>query len=164
MDWESWCKGDPLAPTKIRNIYTFMKVGEGFIRGFGPRSKNLLTMDEEESYTMQYAKDHLGLRQDGSIRWHRALGKIDLETKNYILNALKRGDNVRNPRIKISTIHSMKGGECDNIIVVPDLSYAAHREYNINPSTEHRVFYVAVTRAKNALHILYPQTNRYYEV
>ena len=164
MDWESWCKGDPLAPTKIRNIYTFMKVGEGFIRGFGPRSKNLLTMDEEESYTMQYAKDYLGLRQDGSIRWHRALGKIDLETKNYILNALKRGDNVRNPRIKISTIHSMKGGECDNIIVVPDLSYAAHREYNINPSTEHRVFYVAVTRAKNALHILYPQTNRYYEV
>jgi superfamily I DNA/RNA helicase len=164
MDWESWCKGDPLVPTKIRNIYTFMKVGEGFVKGFGPRSKNLLNMVEEESYTMQYAKDHLGLRQDESIRWHRALGKIDLKTKNYILNALKRGDNVRNPRIKISTIHSMKGGECDNIIVIPDLSYAAHREYSRNPSTEHRVFYVAVTRAKKALHILYPQTNRYYGI
>ena len=164
MDWESWCKGEPLTPTKIRNIYTFMKVGEGFIKGFGPRSKNLLSMAEEESYTIQYAKDHLGLWIDESMRWHRALGKIDLETKNYILNALKRGDNVRNPRIKISTIHSMKGGEADNIIVIPDLSYAAHREYNRNPSTEHRVFYVAVTRTKKSLHIIYPQTNRYYDM
>ena len=164
MDWESWCKGGPLAPTKIRNIYTFMKVGEGFIKGFGPRSKNLLSMDEEESYTIQYAKDNLGLWVDESMRWHRALGKIDLETKNYILNALKRGDNVKNPRIKISTIHSMKGGESDNVIVVPDLSYAAHREYNRNPSTEHRVFYVAVTRTKESLHIIYPQTDRYYDI
>ena len=164
MDWESWCKGGPLAPTKIRNIYTFMKVGEGFIKGFGPRSKNLLSMAEEESYTIQYAKDNLGLWVDESMRWHRALGKIDLETKNYILNALKRGDNVKNPRIKISTIHSMKGGESDNVIVVPDLSYAAHREYNRNPSTEHRVFYVAVTRTKESLHIIYPQTDRYYDI
>jgi superfamily I DNA/RNA helicase len=58
----------------------------------------------------------------------------------------------------------MKGGEADNIIVVPDLSYAAYREYNRNPSTEHRVFYVAVTRAKESLHILYPQTNRAYDI
>ena len=164
MDWESWCKGQPLAPTKIRNLYTFMKVGEGFVKGFGPRSNNLTSLNEEEAHTMQYASTNLGLLADSSMRWHRALGKIDLDTKNYILNALKRGDNVRNPRIKISTIHSMKGGEADNIIVVPDLSYAAYREYNRNPSTEHRVFYVAVTRAKESLHILYPQTNRAYDI
>ena len=164
MDWESWCKGNPLVPTKIRNIYTFMKVGEGFTKGFGPRSKNLLNMDEEESYTIEYAKNHLGLQAHESMRWHRSLGKIDLDTKNYILNALKRGDNVRNPRIKISTIHSMKGGEADNVIVIPDLSYAAYREYNITPSTEHRVFYVAVTRAKKTLHILHPRTDIYYSL
>jgi|TARA_R110000824_G_scaffold164199_3_gene340339 superfamily I DNA/RNA helicase len=164
MDWESWCKGQPLAPTKIRNLYTFMKVGEGFVKGFGPRSNNLTSLNEEEAHTMQYASTNLGLLADSSMRWHRALGKIDLDTKNYILNALKRGDNVRNPRIKISTIHSMKGGEADNIIVVPDISYAAYREYNRNPSTEHRVFYVAVTRAKESLHILYPQTNRAYDI
>ena len=164
MDWESWCKGESLPPSRIRNIYAFMTVGEGFLKGFGPRSKNLLGLDEEESYSMQYAKDHLGLCIDGSVRWHKALEKIDLETKNYILNALKRGDNVRNPRIKVSTIHSMKGGEADNIIVIPDLSYAAYKEYQINPATEHRVFYVAVTRAKQSLHLLYPQTYRNYAI
>tara|TARA_R110002126_G_scaffold157137_1_gene304651 strand:- start:1375 stop:2898 length:1524 start_codon:yes stop_codon:yes gene_type:complete len=161
-DWESWCKGAPMSPAKIRNIYTFMIVGEGFIKGNGPRSKNLLLLNEEEGYTMQYAKTNLGLIMDESNRWHRALGKIDLETKNYVLNALRRGDNVKNPRIKVSTIHSMKGGEADNIIVVPDLSYAAHKEYQKIPATEHRVFYVAVTRAKQSLHVLYPQTDRNY--
>jgi len=164
MDWESWCKGTAISPTKIRNIYTFMKVGEGFTKGYGPRSKTLLTMEEEGFYDMSYAKENLGLLIDGSVRWHRALEKIDLETKNYILNALRRGDNVKNPRIKVSTIHSMKGGEADNIIVIPDISYAAHREYQKNPSTEHRVFYVAVTRAKQSLHVLYPTTERNYVI
>ena len=111
---------------------------------------------------MYEARDKMGLLLDGSVRWHRALGKIDLETKNYVLNALKRGDNVKNPRIKVSTIHSMKGGEADNVLVVPDLSYAAHKEYQINPATEHRVYYVAVTRTKKALHIMLPQTSRSY--
>ena len=151
-----------MSPAKIRNIYTFMIVGEGFVKGNGPRSRNLLLLNEEEGYTMQYAKSNLGLIMDESHRWHRALGKIDLETKNYVLNALKRGDNVKKPRIKVSTIHSMKGGEADNIIVVPDLSYAAHKEYNKTPATEHRVFYVAVTRAKQSLHVIYPQTDRNY--
>ena len=164
MDWEFWCKGQPLSPSKIRNVYAFMKTGDALTRGYGPKSRTLMTLDEEELYDMRYAKDHLGLLVNDSIRWHQALGKIDLETKNYILNALKRGDNVKNPRIKVSTIHSMKGGEADNIIVVPDISYAAHREYQKDPSTEHRVFYVAVTRAKKSLHVLYPTTDRNYVI
>ncbi len=163
-DWEQWAKGEPLTPTKIRNVYTFMEMGEGYSRGFGARSKALLGLDPEAEIGMSEARDKLGLLLDGSVRWHRALSKIDLDTKNYVLNALKRRDNVRNPRIKVSTIHSMKGGEADNILVVPDLSHAAYREYMDNPATEHRVYYVAVTRAKKALHIMLPETNRYYEI
>jgi len=164
LDWESWCKGEGLSAIKIRSLYTLMKVDEGFTKGNGPRSNKLMTLDSEEFFTMQYAKDNLGLLVDSSFRWHRALGKIDLDTKNYILNALKRGDNVRNPRITVSTIHSMKGGESDNVVLVPDLSYAAYREYLENPNTEHRVFYVGVTRAKKSLHLIHPQTHRYYYI
>ena len=98
------------------------------------------------------------------MRWHQSLDKVDVESQNYILNALKRGDNVKNPRIKISTIHSMKGGECDNVVIIPDLSPAAYKSYNNNPDTEHRVYYVAVTRSKNTLHFIEPQTNRYYQI
>mgnify|MGYP003630874895 FL=1 len=161
-DWEQWAKGEPLTPTKIRNVYTFLEVDKGYSRGHGPRSKALLGLDSDAMISMSEARDTMGLLVDGSVRWHRALGKIDLDTKNYVLNALKRKDNVRNPRIKVSTIHSMKGGEADNVLVVPDLSYAAHKEYQTNPATEHRVYYVAVTRTKKALHIMLPQTNRSY--
>ena len=139
-----------------------MNMGEGYAKGFGPRSAALLRVEADAQISMSEAADKMGLLLDGSVRWHRALGKIDLETKNYVLNALKRGDNVKNPRIRVSTIHSMKGGEADNVLVVPDLSYAAHKEYQVNPATEHRVYYVAVTRAKHALHIMLPQTNRSY--
>ena len=58
----------------------------------------------------------------------------------------------------------MKGGESDNVLVITDLSYASYKEYQKNPSSEHRVFYVAVTRAKKSLHILEPTTQRYYEI
>ena len=162
QSWEDWCKGVAITPDKLRNIYTFMAVGEGYSRGHGPRSSALLGLDSDALISMSEATDKLGLLVDGSIRWHRALNKIDLDTKNYVLNALKRKDNVKSPRIKISTIHSMKGGEADNVLVVPDLSYAAHKEYLHNPATEHRVYYVAVTRTKKALHIMLPQTNRSY--
>ena len=74
-----------------------------------------------------------------------------MDTKNYVLNALRRGDNVKHPRIKVSTIHSMKGGESDNVLVITDLSYASWKQYQKNPSVEHRVFYVAVTRAKKII-------------
>ena len=161
-DWEEWAKGEPLTPTKVRNVYGFMNMGEGYSRGFGPRSGALMGLNREALISMSEAQEKMGLLVDGSVRWHQALGKIDLDTKNYVLNALKRKDNVRNQRIKVSTIHSMKGGESDNVLVVPDLSYAAHKEYQTNPATEHRVYYVAVTRTKKALHIMLPQTNRNY--
>ena len=164
-DWEKWAKGETLPPPKVHNVYSFMEAGKGYSKGFGPRSSALLeALGGKVEISMSEARDKIGLLLDGSVRWHRALGKIDLETMNYVLNALKRGDNVKNPRIKLSTIHSMKGGEADNILVVPDLSYAAHREYQRNPATEHRVFYVAVTRAKKALHVMLPETNKCYEL
>ena len=163
-DWEEWCKGEPLTPTKMRNVYTFMNVGEGYVRGFGPRSKGMMGVAPGELIFMADATEKFGLLIDNTVRWHRALGKIDMETRNYVLNALSRKDNVKNPRIKVSTIHSMKGGEEDNILVVPDLSFAAHREYLTNPATEHRAYYVAVTRTKDSLHIMLPQTSRSYPI
>ena len=163
-DWEEWSKGHALEGAKVRNIYSFLELGTGYSRGFGARSNALLSLSAEDTVTMSEAQDRLGLLLDGSVRWHQALKKIDVDTKLYVLNALKRKDNVRTPRIKVSTIHSMKGGEADNIVVIPDLSYAAHKAYLREPATEHRVFYVAATRAKKSLHIIQPQTNRSYDL
>ena len=162
LDWEKFCKEGKIDIGALRNIYTFMSVGKGFKRGYSARSKMIMALDPETEVTVEDAQNALGMLVNDTVRWHQALDKVDVESQNYILNALKRGDNVKKPRIKISTIHSMKGGECDNVLVVPDLSPAAYKTYYNNPDLEHRVFYVAVTRAKQALHLLQPQTERYY--
>jgi len=163
-DWESWSQGRALTAEKVRNVYSFLKPDEGHRRGFGARSKPLLGISSDGFVSMSEAQDKFGLIQNGSSRWHQALSRIDLDTKNYVLNALRRKDNVRNPRIKISTIHSMKGGEADNIVLVPDLSYAAHKSYQRDPAIEHRVFYVGATRAKKSLHVIMPQTRWSYDI
>jgi len=162
--WENLCKGIEITAQEVRTIYSLMDVGEGFKRGYGPRSQPLLNINTEALCNLDYMKQNLGLLVDGSKRWHQVLGKIGLQTQNYILNALKRGDNVKSPRLKLNTIHSMKGGEDDNILLVPDISFAAYKEYERNPSTEHRVYYVGATRAKKHLHIMQPQTERYYDL
>jgi len=164
LDWEKFCKNELIEIKALRNIYNFMSSGVGFKRGFSARSKMLMNLEPETEITMDDAKTALGLLANENMRWHQALDKVDVESQNYILNALKRGDNVKKPRIKVSTIHSMKGGECDNVVVIPDLSPAAYHAYNSNPNIEHRVFYVAVTRTKQALHIMHPQTQKYYSI
>ena len=164
ISWEKLTKGEKVGIEELRNVYGQMKVGEDYKKGSGPRSKAFLSLDPEQSIDISFAQDKLGLNWGKEDRWHKTLSKIDVDTKNYILNALKRGDNVKNPRIKVSTIHSMKGGESDNILVIPDLSYASYKEYLRTPSIEHRVYYVAVTRAKQSLHIMEPYTERYYEL
>ena len=50
-----------------------------------------------------------------------------------------------------------KGGECDNVMLLTDLSRSNQDEMEKNPDDTNRVFYVGATRAKQALHIVQPQ-------
>lgn len=43
-------------------------------------------------------------------------------------------------RIKISTIHGVKGEECENVILFTDLESIVYKSAQENPDTEHRVF------------------------
>ena len=72
--------------------------------------------------------------------------------QDYIAALQRRGDDLlSDPRIKISTIHAMKGGEDDNCIVyLRSTKKAVQSRYQ---DDEH----VAVTRAKHTLYLL--QTN-----
>ena len=61
------------------------------------------------------------------------------------------------PRITLSTIHGVKGGEQDNVVLLTDLSRSTQRNYEQNPDDENRLFYVGATRTKNHLHIVKPK-------
>ena len=64
-------------------------------------------------------------------------------------------DTLTEPRIKISTIHQAKGGEADNVLLLSDISRTTHSALSKKKylEDEYRVFYVAVTRARERLFV-----------
>ena len=66
------------------------------------------------------------------------------------------------PRHHVSTIHGVKGGEADHVVLMVDMAGKSYKEYKLRPDDEIRVFYVGMTRAKKHLHIVLPQTNQYF--
>ena len=93
--------------------------------------------------------------------WYEVLTMI---TKSmYFRAVLSKGYKLKDePKIKISTIHQAKGGECDNVIVLTDVSYNTWQ--NINSDDEHRVWYVAVSRAKQNLTIVLGKSDQHYKI
>ena len=81
----------------------------------------------------------------------------------YMRDRIANGQTAEVPKINLSTIHKVKGGEADNVIMLTDISKQTKLSLDIMPDSEHRVFYVGATRAKKTLTIVYPQTRNYYQ-
>lgn len=96
--------------------------------------------------------------------WQEALNLPQEQIQKFTSFEQAGEDLLKQPRIQFGTIHGAKGAEADNVVICPDLSYKAFREMQDNPEDEARVFYVGVTRAKENLYILTPQTRYYYEL
>ncbi len=63
------------------------------------------------------------------------------------------------PKIIISTIHGVKGGEADVVFLMPDLSYSAFEQYQrsgIGRESVIRTMYVGMTRARESLILCQP--------
>lgn len=97
--------------------------------------------------------------------WFDALDKMSGEKRAYYQAVLRqggRGSLANEPNIHIDTIHGVKGGEADNVVLISDMSARTYEGMIEDPDPEHRVFYVGATRAKKNLIIIRPQTEMYY--
>ncbi len=93
--------------------------------------------------------------------WHEALDKVPEYKKAYVSTVIqKEGSFNPVPRITLSTVHGSKGGEADNVMVLSDLSRKADESYWRQKDDERRVFYVALTRAKQNLYLVRSRSNR----
>ena len=126
-------------------------------------AKTFTDEDKDKIYTLDILKKDHGLLIDGE--WYEVMNKISEYDVAYIRRLLDLGEDLqKEPRIKTSTIHQAKGGECDNVVVLTDIGKIVYKSYTKNPDDEHRVFYVAVTRAKENLYIVDPQTTNFYSM
>lgn len=122
----------------------------------GPRAvvkrgsiKTFDAVDPQSVFTYeQLVRDH------GLIAAKTADGRdvcnVSKDDRLYMSAIKRRGDFK--PRITVSTIHRMKGGEDDNIMLLTESCYPAVN--NPNQDDEHRVFYTGITRTKHNLHIV----------
>ena len=150
QNWEQWRKGGILSTIHIKNIYSYLdeNVTKGYRQG--------KTLNADLSYTITECTVAHGLLTDAP--WFDAFIGLGTIIENYIRNMLANKEKItQTPRIILSTIHGAKGGEADNVLLLPDITKSAIDNNDHDPDELHRLFYVAVTRAKKTLHILDPK-------
>lgn len=99
------------------------------------------------------------------VIWHDAFTGVSITVRESLLAALRRGEKlVGPPRVKLSTIHGAKGGQAETVTVLTDMAPRTFEEMHKFPDDEQRVFYVAVTRARDTLNIVRPETSRSFTI
>jgi|TARA_Y100000114_G_scaffold153404_1_gene173289 superfamily I DNA/RNA helicase len=149
IDWEKLRDKEYLSYEQIQRISSYMSQNNF-------EKKSLDYMDKDASYDMQGLKERKWLRTDKV--WFEAFDEAPEKKVRYIRRMRENGEKLnKEPRILLSTIHGVKGGECDNVVLLTDLSLNTQRNFERNPDDENRLFYVGATRTKNHLHIIRPK-------
>jgi DNA helicase-2/ATP-dependent DNA helicase PcrA len=158
--WEALRKGQSLPVSCIKLVYQFMQTKKRIT--FGAKTKLDLLPEHQMIDLIELVKNYGCLTTD---IWEFALNKLTQTEVSYYTAAIRNGESLDAPaRIRIGTIHSMKGAEADNVVLECDMSPKTYREYERNQDNEHRVWYVAVTRAKEKLYLINPKTQYFYNL
>lgn len=151
-NWEHLRGGAALPVGDCREVYRHMSSGNRVSRGF----KELPGFDDSEDLTLDDLKKRGGLLTDAI--WHEAMDRLPRDDVGYVVRMRQRGEKLKaRPRVRLSTIHSAKGGEADHVVLFKEVARRTAKEADINPDAERRVQYVAVTRAKEKLTIVEAQ-------
>lgn len=94
---------------------------------------------------------------DGRPDWMSGL-RLDEENKQYIRRLRHNGESLVKPgRVILSTIHGVKGGEADNVVLFTDITKRTQAAMRRDPDQEARVWYVGASRARKRLFPVMPQ-------
>ena len=148
----------------VDNLYKV--IGKDFVaRGYKKIVAEQKKAFPEKKVSFDDLVNEYGLLAKRDDSWAKVLTTFNTETRAYLENLESRGEDIgKEPRITLSTIHQQKGGEAENVIVSLDIGKMAYEEYRTNPINEHRLFYVAFSRAKNNLYIQLPQSKEAYRI
>jgi superfamily I DNA/RNA helicase len=130
---------------------------------YGNKAKlRRLAEQREETVTLHELKQDYGLLADGP--WQQAFVEIEEKDVTYIERVLQNGYTLsQQPQVHISTIHRVKGGQADKIILLSDTAKAAEKFGTGNRDEETRVFYTGITRTYEDLIIVHPDKKYHFE-
>lgn len=144
------------ASTIGKNHVRAIKQYEKWRKGAKLTSEDRVLVEEYLANDTSWDKDKI---------WHEAFVKMPLVDREYYVSVLRKGESLsNNPRININTIHGVKGGEADNVVLLTDMAYTSWNAGNIDADSEHRVWYVGATRCKESLHIVMPRGRYHYNL
>jgi len=145
-----------------RNLYFETKKGKSFKVRLYKAAVSYTRWTMGEVLETHEIKDIQDFILDGKWnikqQWYDAFTKAGDKEVTYIRNMLEKNEKLtEKARIFLSTIHAIKGGEEDNVILSLELGdkiIKAMRRSRDKADEEHRVWYVGTTRAKNNLYKL----------
>jgi len=145
-----------------RNLYFETKKGKSFKVRLYKAAVNYTrwTMGEHlETHEIKDIQDFIEKEKwNVKQQWYEAFTKAADPEVTYIRNMLENNEKLTDKaRIFLSTIHAIKGGEENNVILSLELGDKIIKAMRKNPDKadeEHRVWYVGTTRARNNLYLL----------
>lgn len=171
-------RGGINAPVKMKAINAFLKMGDGgtitgsdwavclqyiksdpYLQRGAKAFMGRYERDEADyvwpAATLEETKSYWGANEQfiEDVRAGKWIGWID-KAESIVESIRKHGaDAVLNSRIRIGTIHSVKGAEADNVMLLDTLTMPCYQAAQTPEGydEEQRVFYVGATRARSRL-------------
>ena len=153
---------------KKRNLYFETNKGKSFKVRLYKAAVNYTkwTIEEKlEPKEIEDLNDFIEREEwDKNKEWYRVFSKAPEKEVTYIRGMLENDEALNEPaRIWLSTIHAIKGGEENNVVLSlhqGDKIQKAIKRSKDKADEEHRVWYVAITRARNNLYKLKSKIKR----
>jgi DNA helicase-2/ATP-dependent DNA helicase PcrA len=158
--WKRLLAGEFVEARDVKPLYAdFLKAGQHVAKGF---KKVMAQAYDDDTMNYELLTEEYGLNAFSA--WETTFCSISDKLKTYLKSVEEAGNFGSASRIELSTIHGTKGREADNVILLPDQSPKTWMAGQVKPDTEHRVFYVGATRAKQRLFIMAPLTDKFYQL
>jgi DNA helicase-2/ATP-dependent DNA helicase PcrA len=164
--WISLRKGKAVPGDQVLRVYDLLpterhKKKGGIAYGGKSRLQRIAEQPEPPSFTMKELREDYGLIAEGS--WSDAFTEIDPRDVDYITKVLENGhDLLDKPQVHISTIHRVKGGEANKVVLLTEMAKPSD-ELNISRDEETRVFYTGVTRTFEDLVVVQSQSKHRFD-
>jgi superfamily I DNA/RNA helicase len=153
--WNKLTAGETITREEVGILYDFIEeIKKGWRK---VDNKAWDKVHPNQPLDLEYLKKECGLETSHKDWWKVLNRKFTTRDLDYFENMIKRNIQFNeNAKIIIDTIHSVKGGEADNVLLYEKSNWPSNfaTKNNREKMAEARVWYTGITRSKKSLHIL----------